>query len=76
MPFIHWQKTTRYYQAEIRADLFSPAVLVLSWGGIGRRPHHRVTCAYNTRDEAEAALRAVASRRQRRGYQLVYEVSR
>lgn len=71
----HWCKQTRYYRAEIRSDLFAGRVLELSWGGVGRRPNRRVVRPFGSPAEAEAALRAVADRRQRRGYELVYEVN-
>lgn len=70
----HWCKQTRYYRAEIRADLFAGQVLELCWGGTGRRPNRRVVRPFGTPGEAETALRAVATRREARGYELVYEV--
>lgn len=74
MHLLHWQKASRYYQAEIRRDLFSAEVLVVSWGGVGRRPLRVVSRPCGSRDEAETALRAVARRRVSRGYSLTFEV--
>ncbi len=74
MQILHWQTESRYYHAELSVDLFAAHVLVLSWGGLGRRPKRQVSRPFASDVEAATALRAVRRRREARGYSLIFEV--
>ena len=58
----------RYYQIEISADLFGGALLIRSWGRIGRRGQERRQW-FDHVEAAATAQQAWAARKCQRGYQ-------
>jgi predicted DNA-binding WGR domain protein len=57
----------RFYALSIEPSLFGAAALVREWGRIGSRGRRRIEL-FGRREEAEAALNRIESRKRRRGY--------
>lgn len=58
----------RFYRVEIASDLFGGAVVIRSWGRIGRAGTQlRIWCA--DRDAARNEMTSVITRKLRRGYE-------
>ena len=60
----------RFYRVELCRTLFGDWVLVRIWGRIGSIGHRRED-RFDTRPGAEAALRALVTAKERRGYRSV-----
>ena len=63
-----WESETRYYRAQIKQTLFGDWCVVCTWGGRNNRLGSGKTLYAASLDEAKEMVRAIAKRRQRRGY--------
>ncbi len=68
---VRWETDTRYYQARLGRDLFGQLIIHRCWGGKGTRLGGMATDLFDTEDEVQKALQALAKVRARRGYRLV-----
>jgi len=66
--FQRWVRGTQYYEAEARFDLFGQACVVVTYGGVDTARGRRFTMPCGDETGAEALFKAVARRRQARGY--------
>ena len=71
---LRWETPSRYYEAHLGQDLWGTWVLTRIWGG--RHNARGQLCRELCQDEADGQrrLKALAVRRERRGYRLVAQI--
>ncbi len=69
-PSHRWQRGNRYYEAQLKRDLFG-WVVVRQWGGVGQRTGREMTLPVPTYEVGLNELKAIFKRRKKRNYRLV-----
>ncbi len=67
-----WQKSNRYYVAELMQDLFGAWLLKRTWGSIDTHRGQSKTLYANDYDHALKLLQKLEKRRKARGFQYNY----
>jgi len=72
---LRWEKPTalgvRYYEVELRRDLWGEWLLAQAWGRQGTRLGQTRVAPCGSRDEGLARIATILKRRQQRRYRLV-----
>ena len=69
----YWRKQTRYYNFELKQNLFGEWVIVRSWGDIRSKRGRQMEQSCDSFQGAEKLFQQVIKRRQYRQYKLVSE---
>jgi predicted DNA-binding WGR domain protein len=65
-----WKREHRYYQAELRQDLFGNWIVMKTWGRIGSRLGGVKETLCRSYEEANSSFQTTVRRRKKRGYTL------
>ena len=67
----YWRKQTRYYNCELKQNLFGEWVIIRSWGDIRSNKGRQMEQYCDNFEGADKLFQQVTKRRQYRKYQLV-----
>lgn len=67
----YWTTETRFYQAELKQDIFQNWIIERYWGGLGKRGGRLLVHVTDSYQEASMILQGITKKRILRGYKIL-----